>query len=57
MQSADSQQPDPVQVLDPDGTVRDDAEVPDISDDELVEMYREMRLARHLDERAISLNR
>ncbi len=35
----------------------DDAEVPDLSDEELVEMYRDMRLARHFDERAVSLQR
>ncbi|MFC6827204.1 pyruvate dehydrogenase (acetyl-transferring) E1 component subunit alpha [Halopelagius fulvigenes] len=32
-------------------------EVPDLSDEELVEMYREMRLARHFDTRAVSLQR
>jgi pyruvate dehydrogenase E1 component alpha subunit len=32
-------------------------EVPDLSDDELVRMYREMRLARHFDARAVSLQR
>ncbi|MFB6179529.1 MAG: pyruvate dehydrogenase (acetyl-transferring) E1 component subunit alpha [Halorientalis sp.] len=46
-----------VQILDTDGTVRDDATVPDLSDDRLVSIYREMWLARHLDERAISLQR
>jgi pyruvate dehydrogenase E1 component alpha subunit len=30
---------------------------PDLSDDELVAMYREMRLARHFDTRAVSLQR
>jgi pyruvate dehydrogenase E1 component alpha subunit len=44
-------------VLDDTGRVLDDAEVPDLSDDELVEMYREMRLARHFDQRAVSLQR
>jgi len=48
---------DAVQVLDTDGAVLDDATVPDLSDDQLVEMYREMWLARHLDERCISLQR
>ncbi|MDS0296185.1 pyruvate dehydrogenase (acetyl-transferring) E1 component subunit alpha [Halogeometricum luteum] len=32
-------------------------EVPDLSDDELVTMYREMYLARHFDTRAVSLQR
>ncbi|RDI71915.1 pyruvate dehydrogenase (acetyl-transferring) E1 component subunit alpha [Halopelagius longus] len=32
-------------------------EVPDLSDEELVDMYREMRLARHFDTRAVSLQR
>lgn len=51
------QSPDYVQILNTDGTVRDGAEVPDIPDEELVNMYREMRLARHFDERTISLHR
>jgi pyruvate dehydrogenase E1 component alpha subunit len=48
---------DTVRVLDEDGRVRDGATVPDLDDAELVEMYEEMKLARHLDERAISLQR
>jgi pyruvate dehydrogenase E1 component alpha subunit len=48
---------DRVQVLDDDGRVLDDAEVPDISDDELLEMYEQMKLARHFDQRAVSLQR
>jgi len=48
---------DRVQILDADGQVLDGAEVPPLSDDRLVEMYRQMWLARHLDERAISLQR
>ena len=48
---------DMVQILDDDGKVREGAEMPDISDDTLVEMYREMKLARHFDERAVSLQR
>ncbi|MFC7114306.1 pyruvate dehydrogenase (acetyl-transferring) E1 component subunit alpha [Natronoarchaeum sp. GCM10025703] len=48
---------DRVQILDEDGHVRDGATVPELSDDRLVEMYRDMRLARHLDERAVSLQR
>ncbi|MCL9813621.1 pyruvate dehydrogenase (acetyl-transferring) E1 component subunit alpha [Natranaeroarchaeum aerophilus] len=48
---------DRVQILDVDGHVRENASVPELSDDRLVEMYRDMRLARHLDERAVSLQR
>ncbi len=48
---------DRVRVLDDDGRVIDGAEVPDLDDDSLVEMYRQMRLARHFDERAVSLQR
>jgi len=46
-----------VQVLDEDGHVRADAEVPALPDETLVEMYREMKLARHFDQRAVSLQR
>ena len=46
-----------VQVLDEDGRVVEGASVPDLGDDELVEMYRQMRLARHFDQRAVSLHR
>jgi pyruvate dehydrogenase E1 component alpha subunit len=46
-----------VQVLDEDGQVRDGADVPDLADEELVEMYRVMKLGRHFDERAVSLQR
>ena len=48
---------DRVQVLDEDGQVRDGASVPDLDDETLVEMYREMKLARHFDQRAVSLQR
>ncbi len=48
---------DRVQVLDDAGRVLDGAEVPDIDDDELIEMYKQMRLARHFDQRAVSLQR
>ncbi len=48
---------DQVQVLDESGRVREGATVPDIDDDSLIEMYREMRLARHFDGRAVSLQR
>ncbi len=46
---------DMVRVLDEDGGVVGD--VPDLDEDELVEMYRHMKLARHFDERAVSLQR
>ena len=46
-----------VQILDEEGQVRDDATVPDLPDDELVEIYRELKLARHFDQRAVSLQR
>ncbi len=46
-----------VQVLADDGSVLEDAEVPDIGDEEVVEIYRQMRLARHFDQRAVSLQR
>lgn len=48
---------EPVQVLDPDGNVVDGATVPDLDDETLVEMFREMKLTRHFDERAVSLQR
>ena len=46
---------DRVQVLDDEGNVVGDE--PELSDDKLVEMYRQMRLARHFDKRAVSLQR
>jgi pyruvate dehydrogenase E1 component alpha subunit len=46
-----------VQVLDDAGRVREDTEVPDLDDERMIEMYRDMRLARHFDERAVSLQR
>ena len=48
---------DRVQVLDDAGRVLDGAEVPDLDDQTLVEMYAQMRLARHFDQRAVSLQR
>ena len=48
---------EPYRVLDPDGTVVDGADVPDLDDDELVSMYREMRLARRFDQQAVTLQR
>jgi len=46
-----------VQVLDEDGQLREGATVPDLGDEELVELYRDLRLARHFDTRAVSLQR
>ncbi|PCR92225.1 pyruvate dehydrogenase (acetyl-transferring) E1 component subunit alpha [Natrinema ejinorense] len=46
-----------VQVLDEAGRVREGADVPDLSEDQLVEMYEQMRLVRRFDERAVSLQR
>ncbi|MCF2206264.1 pyruvate dehydrogenase (acetyl-transferring) E1 component subunit alpha [Halobacterium salinarum] len=48
---------DTYRVLDENGELVDGAEVPDLTDDELVEMYRYMKLARRFDERAVSLQR
>jgi len=48
---------DEVQILDEDGAVRDGATVPDLDDERLVEMYRSMKLGRHFDRRAVSLQR
>jgi pyruvate dehydrogenase E1 component alpha subunit len=46
-----------VRVLDEDGRVVDGATVPDLDDERMVEMYRNMKLARHFDQRAVSLQR
>jgi pyruvate dehydrogenase E1 component alpha subunit len=48
---------DRVQILDEDGALVEGAEVPDLDDDELVGMYRQMKLARRFDQRAVSLQR
>ena len=48
---------DQVQILDDEGQVRDEATVPDLSDERLVRMYRQLKLGRHFDERAVSLQR
>ncbi|AFK21165.1 pyruvate dehydrogenase (acetyl-transferring) E1 component subunit alpha (plasmid) [Haloferax mediterranei ATCC 33500] len=47
----------PVQILDKDGNVRPNATVPDLSDEELVSMYEDIKLARRFDQRAISFQR
>ena len=48
---------DRVGIIDEEGHVREGAEVPDLSDEELIEMYRELKLGRHFDQRAVSLQR
>jgi pyruvate dehydrogenase E1 component alpha subunit len=48
---------DRVQILDTDGTVREGETVPDIDEGTLIEMYRAMKLGRHFDKRAVSLQR
>lgn len=49
---------DKFKILDETGHLREDAEVPtELSDGDLVEMYRYMRLGRHFDEKAVSLQR
>jgi len=48
---------DRVQILDEDGRVREGATVPDLPDDDLVSMYRELKLGRHFDQRCVSLQR
>ncbi|MFC4549745.1 MULTISPECIES: pyruvate dehydrogenase (acetyl-transferring) E1 component subunit alpha [Halorussus] len=45
-----------VQALDESGEV-DSAEAPDLDDEELLELYRLMRLSRRMDERAVALQR
>ena len=48
---------DAVQILTPDGEVRDGATVPDIDDETLVEIYEGMVFARELDHRATTMHR
>ncbi len=45
-----------VQALDEEGTL-DDEQAPDVDDEDLLELYRLMRLARRTDERAVALQR
>ena len=47
----------PFQVLDEDGELLPDASAPDLADEELLAMYRDVKLARRFDERAVSLQR
>ncbi len=46
-----------LQVIDEDGQLRDDVEEPDLSDDELVDMYRYMMMGRYATERAETLHK
>ncbi|MFC7256456.1 pyruvate dehydrogenase (acetyl-transferring) E1 component subunit alpha [Haloplanus litoreus] len=46
-----------VRVLDEDGVPVDDDAVPDLDDGTLLGMYRDMRLTRHFDQRAINIQR
>lgn len=46
-----------VQVLADDGSVLEDAELPEIGEEGMLDIYRQMRLARHFDQRAVSLQR
>jgi pyruvate dehydrogenase E1 component alpha subunit len=48
---------DRVQILDADGTVVSPALLPDVADETLVSMYRDMRFSRRFDERMIALQR
>ncbi|KAA9409239.1 pyruvate dehydrogenase (acetyl-transferring) E1 component subunit alpha [Haloarcula hispanica] len=48
---------DQAQALDADGEIVDPDLIPDLSDEKLVSMYRDMRFARQFDERMISLQR
>ena len=48
---------EPFRILDDDGNVLPDASVPDLDEDELLGMYRDLTLARRFDERAVSLQR
>jgi pyruvate dehydrogenase E1 component alpha subunit len=46
-----------VQILDEDGQLCEGATVPDLDDDQLIEIYRQLKLGRHFDRRAVSLQR
>ena len=48
---------DQIGVLDEDGQVREGEKVPDLPDEELVGMYRDLKISRHFDRRAVSLQR
>lgn len=46
-----------IQILTEDGHVRDGVTEPDIDTETLIEMYRGMKIGRHFDQRAVSLQR
>ena len=46
-----------VQILDPEGVVSDDSDLPDLDSQRLVQLYRLMVLNRRVDERMITLQR
>jgi pyruvate dehydrogenase E1 component alpha subunit len=48
---------EPFRILEPDGSVRQGAEAPDLDPETLLAMYRDLKLARRFDERAVSLQR
>jgi pyruvate dehydrogenase E1 component alpha subunit len=54
---ARSSDPHRVQFLDLDGRLRPEVEFPTIADETLLALYDDMCLARHFDERAVSLQR
>ena len=48
---------EPFRILDPDGSLLPDASAPDLATETLLGMYRDLKLARRFDERAVSLQR
>lgn len=48
---------DRVRILDQDGRVENESLVPELSDEEFLRIYQEMKTARHFDERCVSLQR
>ncbi len=46
-----------IRCLDEDGSVVDGSDLPDLDDEAMVDIYRQMRLARRFDQRAVSLQR
>ena len=48
---------EPFRILDPDGSLLPDVAAPDLAPETLLGMYRDLKLARRFDERAVSLQR
>jgi pyruvate dehydrogenase E1 component alpha subunit len=48
---------EPIRVLDDDGNLLSSAEPPALSDEELLDLYADVKLARHFDRRAVSFQR